>query len=188
MRLRARLARERDVPPQPFIFRFVMSTPGIAVAALLVLVVGTVVFIGERRPQSPSLATGNNNAITPSSAPAPAVATNDQPPDTPATTPVDENQNKPKQSPLVVRNPPRVVAPGNSLPQVYDLDTRRAPAVRAADRDGEVSVVTPLKPMVVTMYDEHGVTKKIQLPPVSFGSQRLTDSRVPVSMTNAKDW
>jgi len=184
MRLRARIARKRDVPPQPFIFRFVMSTPGIVVAAMLVLLVATVVFISQRRPQSP----GNDDyqAVTP--APSPIVATNDQTPETPGSTSVETNHDKPKQSPLVVRNTPRVTAPVNTAPQVQDLNTGRAQTVRATQRAGEVSLVAPFKPMVVTMYDEHGATKKIQLPPISFGSQRLTDSRVPVSMTNAKDW
>src|SRR4051812_3731307 len=40
MRLRARIAREKDTRARsPFIFRFAMTTPGIAVAAGLVLMV-----------------------------------------------------------------------------------------------------------------------------------------------------
>ena len=186
MRLRARIARERDVPQQPFIFRFVMSTSGIIVAAVLVLVVGTVVFLSQRKPQSTSVASDNNRIITP--APAPTIATKDQPPEGPGTATVKENQDKPKQSPLFVKNTPRVTVPANALPQVENLSTRGAQTVRATERPGEVSLVAPVKPMVVTMYDEHGATKKIQLPPISFGSQRLTDSRVPVSMSNAKAW
>jgi hypothetical protein len=186
MRLRARLAREREVSRQPFIFRFVMSTPGIVLAAVLLLVVGTIVFISQRRPQSPSLASGNDHVVIP--APEPAVAKNDKTPETPAITPVNESQHKPKQSPLVAQNTSRVTAPANAVPQVDDLNATRAQTVRAVERAGEVSVIAPLKPMVVTMYDEHGATKKIQLPAISFGSQRLTDNRVPVSLTNAKDW
>ena len=184
MRLRARIARERDVPRQPFIFRFVMSTPGIVAAAVLVLVVATVVFISQRRPQTTGSA--DHQAVTP--APSRIVATNDQTPEKPGKAPVETNQDKPKQSPLVVRNTPRGTAPANVVPQVDDLSARRAPTVRATDRAGEVSLLAPLKPMVVTMYDEHGATKKIQLPPISFGSQRLTDGRLPVSMSQAKDW
>jgi hypothetical protein len=78
--------------------------------------------------------------------------------------------------------------PVNAAPQVNDLSAKGAQIVRAIDRPGEVSLGAPLKPMVVTMYDEHGATRKIQLPPISFGSQRLTDNRVPVSLTNSKDW
>src|SRR6266576_1532922 len=52
MRLRARIARERDVPRQPFIFRFVISTPAIVGAAVLVIAVGAVVFISQRNNHS----------------------------------------------------------------------------------------------------------------------------------------
>ena len=182
MRLRARIARERDVPQQPFIFRFVMSTPGIVVAAALVLVVATVVFISQRRPTTPSVASGkaNDHVLTP--APSPAVAKSDQAPEA-----VNANPDKSKQSTLA-RNAMRITGPANAGPQVEVFNATRAQTIRATEREGEVSLIAPLKPMVVTMYDEHGATKKIQLPPISFGSQRLTDSRVPVSMTNAKDW
>jgi hypothetical protein len=56
------------------------------------------------------------------------------------------------------------------------------------DRDGQVTLTAPLRPMIVTVYDEHGGTRRIQLPPISFGSQRFTDNRSQVSMTNTKDW
>jgi hypothetical protein len=189
MRLRARLAREREAPRQPFIFRFVLSTPGIVAAAVLVLVVGIVVFISQRRPQSPSLVSGRggDHVVTPAPEPAPAVK--DENPDAAGiTTPANaDHQGKPKPSPLLVRNPPRLTVPVNEAPQAYDLSAKGAQIVRA-DRPGEVSLGAPLRPMVVTMYDEHGATRKIQLPPISFGSQRLTDNRVPVSMTNSRDW
>jgi hypothetical protein len=187
MRLRARIARERDVPRQPFIFRFVMSTPGIVVAAVLVLVVATIVFISQRRPQSPRLASGSHNDQVVTPAPAPAVAEKNQNSDAGTTVAVNTNSGKPKQSPLLVRNTPRVNLPVNVAPHVEDLNARSAQTVRATNR-GEVSLVAPLKPMVVTMYDEHGATRKIQMPPISFGSQRLTDNRMPVSMTNSRDW
>src|ERR1051325_5855275 len=49
MRLRARIAREnQNRAQQPWIFRFVVSTPAIAVAALLVILVGTLVWINQR--------------------------------------------------------------------------------------------------------------------------------------------
>src|SRR3954469_18764963 len=56
MRLRARIARERDVPRQPFIFRALMSTPAIVVTAVVVIAVAAIVFFSQRnRPQAPSL-------------------------------------------------------------------------------------------------------------------------------------
>src|SRR5436190_22042448 len=67
MRLRARMARERDVPAQPFIFRFVMSTPAIVVAAVLVIAIGAVVFISQRNhSQAPTQAqAGGNERVSP---------------------------------------------------------------------------------------------------------------------------
>src|SRR6266576_2269407 len=49
MRLRARIARERDLPRQPFIFRLVMSTPAIVGAAVLVIAVGALVFLSQMK-------------------------------------------------------------------------------------------------------------------------------------------
>ncbi|HSQ24974.1 MAG TPA: hypothetical protein VLN44_11195, partial [Pyrinomonadaceae bacterium] len=49
MRLRARIAREKDARTrQPFIFRFAMTTPAIAVAALIVLTIASIVWINQR--------------------------------------------------------------------------------------------------------------------------------------------
>jgi hypothetical protein len=42
--------------------------------------------------------------------------------------------------------------------------------------------------MVVSMQDDHGATRRISLPPVSFGAQRLVDNRIPVSSTNSRSW
>ena len=51
MRLRARIAREQDQPAQPSIFRLFMSTPAIAVAGLIVMVVGAMVWMNQRAGQ-----------------------------------------------------------------------------------------------------------------------------------------
>ncbi|MFN2578671.1 MAG: anti-sigma factor [Pyrinomonadaceae bacterium] len=190
LRLRARMARERDSRKQPFIFRFVMSTPAITVAALFVMLAGTTVFISQRNTKvNPSVAAGGEEK--------PAVATNANLPAAPANT----DNPTPIQNPAVpgVSESPRRLNVAQSTTktetanttesQVKDLATMRAESFRLVpDRAGEVSVIAPLKPMVVTMYDEHGGTRKIQLPPISFGSQRLTDNRMPVSMTNTRDW
>src|SRR5205807_526586 len=74
-------------------------------------------------------------------------------------------------------------------PEVTESVVKAAQSFQLApDRAGEVSLTAPVKPIVVTMYDERGGSRKIQLPPISFGSQRLTDNRTPVSMTNTRDW
>ena len=78
--------------------------------------------------------------------------------------------------------------PVNDQPQVFDSNAKRAQSVHLLDPSGGVSLSAPTRPMVVTMYDEHGGARQIQLPPISFGSQRLTDNRTPVSMTNTRDW
>ena len=188
MRLRARIARERDVPRQPLIFRLVMSTPAIVVAAVLVVAVGAVVFLSSRsHPQGPALASDGNKPEVQT----PAVnATSDLKPEPiqTAAVPASDDRDKLKQSPVMVRNTPKVAAPFNNLPQANDSAVRAAQSVRMIDRNGEVSLAAPLKPMVVTVYDENGNTRKIQLPPISFGSQRLPNNRAQVSMTNTKDW
>ena len=56
-------------------------------------------------------------------------------------------------------------------------------------RAGEVSLSAPLKPMVVSMQDDRGETRRISLPPVSFGAQRMVDNnRISVSSTNSRSW
>lgn len=191
MRLRARIARERDVPQQSFIFRFVMSTPAILVAAVLVVAVGVVVFISQRNNHSGAPAqaeAGGNERVhpTPSSTVA-SVASKDEAVPPPPRVPVESTGDKPKQSPLMVKNNQKSSLPFNST-QAEDFSVRGAQIVKPSDRAGEVSLIAPNRPMVVTMYDENGATHKIQLPPISFGSQRLPDNRKQVSMTNTKDW
>jgi hypothetical protein len=188
MRLRARIARERDLPRQPFIFRFVMSTPAILIAAVLVIAVGAIVFLSQKnRSQNPTLASEQGNESV-KSAPAPIAIAKDQNREVPPSNLVgSDNTSKPKQSPLAVKNTPKANLPATGGSQVDDFSVKAAQPVRMIDRAGEVSLTAPLKPMVVTMYDEHGGTRKIQLPPISFGSQRLTN-RTQVSMTNTKDW
>jgi len=187
MRLRARIARERDLPKQPFIFRLVMSTPAIVVAAVLVIAVGAAVFISQRRPARNQQQV-SNTPVEPAN-PGPAVATeNPIPRPIMAPPPVNVTSDKSKPSGVIVRNTPKTSAPGSSAPQVSEFNTKGAQSFHLSDRVGEVSLTTPTRPMVVTVYDQHGATRKIELPPISFGSLRLTDKRTQVSMTNTKDW
>ncbi len=190
LRLRARIARERDSHKQPFIFRFVISTPAIALAAVLVLVIGTIVFISQRnRTANPTVASAGQekpasetNTIAPT---APGNADDSTPIHTVAGSYALEN---PRHTNPGTRN---IAKNGTTTtgPQANDLTVSRAESYRLApDRAGEVSLAAPVKPMVVTMYDERGGSRKIQLPPISFGSQRLTDTRTPISMTNTRDW
>ena len=189
IRLRARIARERDVPRQPFIFRFVMSTPAIVVAAVLVMVVGAVVFRTQMgRPQNSTVVAENGNQSS-NSNPAPAILAKDKTPElTPPSPAANYDVIKSKPATVAVKNTQKANVPVTAGQLVDDFAIRSAAPVRIIDRAGEVSLTAPTKPLIVTMYDEHGGTRKIQLPPISFGSQRLTGNRTQVSMTNSKDW
>lgn len=186
MRLRARMARERESRArQPFIFRFAMTTPAIAVAALLV-VVGSIVWMNQRNrtETSPAASAGRDKEQTNNTSPAPVIVKKDDnktDPGVVATIDRRENQKHQTQSTRNVK-----AAPPAS--QVSDFSARRAESFPIRlDRDGEVSLTAPSKPMVVTVQDANGATHKISLPPISFGSQRF-DNRTPVSMTNRRDW
>ncbi len=189
MKLRARIARERDVPKQPFIFRLVISTPAIVVAAVLVIAVGAVLFVTQsNRQTAPAQASNNgNDRVSPPSSGTVAAEKSPEPVEGSSPANVDNDVLK-RSTPLIVRNGSKSSVLVRTVPQAEDFGVRGAQNIKQTDRAGEVSLIAPTRPMVVTMYDEHGATRKIQLPPISFGSQRLTDSRTQVSMTNSKDW
>jgi len=189
MRLRARIARERDLPKQSFIFRLVTSTPAIVVAAVLVIVVGATVFMSQKnRLQNSTIASADNANKAIGSSPSPLIATGEEPKPAPSNADPGDKPPRPQQSPMMVKNAPKPSVPATAPQRVEDLSVGPAQRVVTIDRAGEVSLTAPTKPMIVTMYDEHGGTRKIQLPPISFGSQRLTGNRTQVSMTNSKDW
>ena len=192
MRLRARIAREQDQPAQPSIFRLFMSTPAIAVAGVIVMVVGGMVWMNQRAGQPPTGTASNQpappNPATPSGASTQAGAKDNQ-----TVPPAETNKGRDlsiedqKLASVPRRNSTKTSSIA-SAPQSSDFNTSRAPSFQMSDRAGEVSLTAPVKPMVVTVYDEKGGSRKILLPPVSFGSQRLTDKTTPVSMTNTRDW
>lgn len=190
MRLRARIASEQGRARQPFIFRFVTSTPAIASAALVVMLAMSMVWLAQR-----------NKSQTPPT----------------ALVPVKEAPKVPDQPQLAsnggsdaaqTRVPPAVdlkpaSRPGRGENLARALNNKSAQAgIKATDygvspaesirqgeqRAGEVSLSAPLNPMVVSMQDDRGATHKISLPPVSFGAGRLVDNRVTVSTTNGRSW
>jgi hypothetical protein len=189
MRLRARIARERDGQAwRPFIFRFAMTTPAIAVVALLI-VIGSIVWINQRnRTDSSSTASAGQSKETPnttSPSPATVKSGNTENNQSDVAT-IDPPQNQKRQNPATrnVKSSPSA----NTAAQVSDFSVRSAKSIPIRlDRDGEVSLTAPSKPMVVSVQDADGATRKILLPPISFGSQRF-DNRTPVSMTNRRDW
>lgn len=187
MRLRARIAREKDSRArQPFIFRFALSTPGIALAAGLVLMVAAAVWINQHRaPQTLTEVTANSGNDVPKEVPKEAPSTKQNSDDViPGTKPsADAPVQVAKRTNPINRN-----AKSASENVSSDFGVGRAPAIgRISDREGEVSLTAPSQPMVVTVQDANGQSHKILLPPVSFGAQRF-DSRTPVGMTNRKDW
>ena len=83
MRLRARIAREQGQrSAQPSIFRLFMSTPAIAVAGVIVMVVGGMVWMNQRAGQPPTGTASNQpappNPATPSGASTQAGAKDNQ--------------------------------------------------------------------------------------------------------------
>ena len=192
VRLRARLARERDGRASASFFQVFMSTPAIAVAALVVMIVAGLVWINQRKGQVP---VNNTAANPPVQNPVVAIKTNDQAPVNSGIDPVagskidtDSTIDNQKLASASRKNNQRT-APNSSVASSGDFSVSGAPSYRLSpDRAGEVSLSAPGKPMVVTVYDEKGGSRKILLPPVSFGAQRLTDKTTPVSMTNTRDW
>jgi hypothetical protein len=196
VRLRARIAREQNQgSAQPSIFRLFMSTPAIAFAGLIVMVVGALVWMNQRARQfagpPPTTTAGTQtappNPANPSVASTQAAAQANQVAP-PAETPKGRDASMENQVASVSRRNSSKTSSIASGPQSADFNNTRAPSFPISDRAGEVSLTAPVKPMVVTVYDEKGGSRKILLPPVSFGSQRLTDRTTPVSMTNTRDW
>jgi hypothetical protein len=190
LRLRARLAREpQGHSRQPWIFGLVIGTPAITVAALVVIIALSLVWLARRNTgPAPEIATVpvKEMPVGPQQ-PLPAVS-HDQPGQAPIEIAGSRDDTKPGQ---LVRTVPRVnnVRPASNDLKVVDYGVSSAESIRQVEqRAGEVSLRAPLKPMVVSMEDDRGGTRRISLPPVSFGAQRMAD-RTPVSFSpNSRSW
>jgi hypothetical protein len=190
MRLRARMASERhERASQPFFFRLIIGLPAIGVAALIVMVALSLVWLAQR--QAPRVATVPVVSVPALHAPAPPAVNND------VTARVVEDgapanaDPKPERSSRAVNAGRESNSKSNSANlSVSDYSSARAESYRQIEqRAGEVSLSAPLKPMVVSMEDDRGTTRQISLPPVSFGAQRLVDNRTNVSFTsNSRSW
>lgn len=190
LRLRARLARERQGHSrQPWIFRLVIGTPAITIAALVVMIALSLVWLARRN-------TGHAPEIVrvpiremPVAPQQPALAgSQDETGKSPINLADRHDDVKPGQ---LVRTVPRVnnVRPASNDLKVVDYGVSSAESVRQIEqRAGEVSLRAPLKPMVVSLEDDRGGTRRISLPPVSFGAQRMAD-RTPVRFSpNSRSW
>jgi hypothetical protein len=192
LRLRARLANERQGRArQPFAFRFVIGTPAITVAALVVmLAVALVWFAQKNQNQAPAIAAGSSTQKPLPNQSSLASSRHEAPVQTPEVA-----------SPPVVDSKPtgRQNREGNNYKEINskyagvsarDYGVLPAESIRQIEqRAGEVSLSAPLKPMVVSMEDDRGATRRISLPPVSFGAQRMVDNRTPLSFSsNSRSW
>jgi hypothetical protein len=190
MRLRARLASEKQSRArQPFFFRLVVGTPAIAAAALLVVVALTLAWFAQRNTiQSPEIAKVPIKELP--AAPPPAALTV-----TTASngTSVEGAGAPEKEDKNLGRFGNTSRDKGNrTVTGVTAQDYGISPAAsyrQLEQRAGEVSLSAPLKPMVVSMQDDRGETRRISLPPVSFGAQRMVDNnRISVNTTNSRSW
>jgi hypothetical protein len=191
MRLRARIASEQGRARQPFIFRFVTSTPALVTAATVVMLATSLVWFAQRnRNQTPTLAVASPAAPLKEARPTTAQSTVASTEAPAALAPVLGNEARPGQ-----QNRDSNSSRGRTNKSALAAATSTDYVVSAAksikqieQRAGEVSLSAPLRPMVVSMQDDRGATRKISLPPVSFGAQRLVDNRIPVSSTNSRSW
>ena len=198
-RLRARIAAQGEsVGPRSFFASFVLSTPAIAVAAVVVVVLGgSILWMAQHGGTQPSTIASNpanqvregNSTTIDNSAPPSKLA---NVPGSTATTSTTGTNAKPDTPVYLVRGgKPQFKGAGSNQPSRYsrDLNAGSAPSIKQGQRVSDVSVSAPVKPMVLSFQDDNGATRTFSLPPVSFGSQRLLESRVvPVSLKNARVW
>jgi hypothetical protein len=185
MRLRARIAGERQTDRQQPFFVGLIGTPAIAAAALVVLVVGSIVWVAQRKgDQSPTVPT-RETAVNPGADPT-VVQTK--------TNSVEDNAVAPERgADLLAHNTGKPSGPGKGRPSIHrpassrDFNVSEARSIRQGDVD-ETFVNAPSKPVVVSFQNERGTTRKISLPPVSFGAQSLVDNRVANYSPNSRIW
>ena len=165
MRLRARIASEKyEERRQPFFARLV-STPALAAAALFVIIAGSVFWISRRTP-TPVVPPSKTEVAKTTETSVPATVNQSGVEE--AALPTDDGKN-------VAVNPgrnvhrPRVPRSGYS----EDSLSTGAESIRQTDSD---QAYVPSRPVEFTLQDERGNTRKISLPPVSFGAQNLVGS------------
>jgi hypothetical protein len=193
-RLRARIAAQTEsVGLRSFFAGFPLSTPAMALAAAVVVVtLSAVWFVRLNQNRTPMVVSnpqgqgrqGNSrksdNAAPPiTSAPDATTAT------------VGPNPGPGAPIYLVRGGKPQFKDPRSSQSgrSSRDLSAGSAPSIKQGQNPAAVYVSAPGKPMVFSLEDDKGATRRISLPPVSFGSQRLLGSRiVPVSAKSDRVW
>jgi hypothetical protein len=194
-RLRARIAAQREsVGPRSFFASFVLSTPAIAVATVVVLLGLSVLWMTQHGTNPSSTVAANppdhvREGISPTTDDSKVAIKESKPPLN-----INGGGNEPV---YLVRgnkglsNQLKGAASKSGQPgrSTRDFSALGAQSIRQGQNAIDVSVSAPLKPMVLSFQDDNGATRTFSLPPVSFGSQRLLESRVvPVSSKNARVW
>jgi len=175
MRLRARIAAERSTSRRQPFFAWLLSTPALAAAALFVIVAGSVLWIAQK--QTPSTAvTPTNSGNTGAGA-----ATVNPPPVRIPSSGIDVIAQ-------TGRNPVHKNRGASRSGRSQDFAVLPANSIRQGDVD-QAYVNAPSKPVVFSLEDERGATRKISLPPVTFGAQNLVGNRVQASYSaNSRVW
>ncbi len=194
IRLRARITAERQRPARASLFpHFLLSTPAMAAAAVIVVLAASIVWLSQRTGNQSVAQRGaasetqrNGEASTASKEASPPPPSDVSP--TKTTEPRDQASTLNGASRNMNRKPTSSVAAKGKSPS-REFAVEPAEVIRQIiDSPGEISLSAPNKPLVVSVEDNRGATRKILLPPVSFGAQRLVDNRIPVSTSNSRSW
>ena len=177
-RLRARLAAQRQPSRQRLFSTCGFTAPATIAAAVLVMLVGSIVWLNQRTPSQVPITAKSEEPKRPEEKPV-------------KTEP--ENGAKPVGRDIVAGTPrPNRKTSGLYIPKTRprstDFSESAAKSIRGSDDAGAVSLAAPVKPLVVSMEDDRGATRTISLPPVSFGSQRLVDNRIPQGPNSSRVW
>ncbi|HYR76335.1 MAG TPA: hypothetical protein VEM96_10885 [Pyrinomonadaceae bacterium] len=194
-RLRARIAADRQQSSRgSFSNRFVLSTPAIAAAAVIVMLAGAIFWLAQhQRNQQSTIASGaparTEQTITPSDKRADSTDANLPTAPAAANPPVTLTAQAPRDRSPYRDTSGRSGGARGPIEPATDFNVSGAESIRQGEQQtGEVSLSAPVKPLVVSLEDVSGTKRRISLPPVSFGSQRLVDNRLPVSSTNSRSW
>lgn len=197
LRLRARIAAERQRPARGSLFpNFLLTTPVMAAATVIVMLAASIVWFTQyQRKRTSPVAQQNSPAALQPDAGAKLIAAAEENPnrandDNPAKIgqPRDQaqNANRSNLSPDLNRNS-GLLAKGKTS---REFAVEPAEVIKQiSDPPGQISLTAPDKPLVVSVEDNRGATHRFLLPPVSFGAQRLVDNRTPVSTSgSSKSW
>jgi hypothetical protein len=194
LRLRARIAAERQRPARASLFpHFLVSTPAMAAAAVIIMLAASIVWFSQRsEDQSPIVAQSGSASEKPRNGEAPTAGKETNP--NPASDASSDKTDEPRDQAATLngsrdlnRKPTPSVAKGRNPSREFAVEPAEV-IKQIPDSPGEISLSAPNKPLVVSVEDNRGATRKILLPPVSFGAQRLVDNRIPVSTSNSRSW